>query len=117
MCHAYQSIVSCILMSGDLPPRHRSRLRTAHQYLESVWKSCNITQSLGNVGQPLSGSQTSSWVEGEMSQEFQDDSYQSSGAIRGANMKGHRGDFRSVSAYADAHTAAASQCGVFCGYC
>ncbi len=112
--------VSCIpiyglLMSGHLPSRHRSRLQTEPQYLESAWRSRNTKQSLGNVGQPLSGSQSSSWVEGEMSQDFQDDSYQSSGATRGAKMKGHRGDFRSESACANAHTAAALQYGMFCG--
>ena len=52
-----------------------------------------------------------------MSQEFQDDSYQSSGTNRGAKMKGHRGDFRSVSASADVHTAAALQYGVFFCHC
>ena len=47
------------------------------------------------AGQPLTRSPSSSWIEGNASQDFPEDSYQSSGTShKVTSMKGHRGDFR-----------------------
>ncbi|DBA72993.1 TPA: hypothetical protein ACH3X2_009938 [Trebouxia sp. C0005] len=81
----------------NMQPKMRAKFKVSFQSGDKHQKAVEHSShsvSDESEGQPLSGSQSSSWVEGEMSQEFQEDSYQSSRAIRGANMKGHRGDFR-----------------------